>query len=520
MEFRGHGLAGDDPFRPIEARFPDVLTGFGGSRQRLNLRTLMELYRVPALSVALVDGFRVQWARGYGVAEAGSGRPTTARTLFQAGSISKPVAAAAALRLVQSGRLRLDDDVNQGLTSWAVPSNEFTHAAPVTLRRLLSHTAGTTVHFYPGHVRGQPVPTLVQVLEGVPPANTDPVRVVRVPGSAWRYSGGGYLVAQQLMVDALGAPFPEIAQAQVFGPLGLLDSCFEQPLSEARAPAAASGTLATGEAVPGGSHIYPEMAAGGLWTTAHDLAEFGVRVVRAARGEDDRWLSTEIAGLMVTPQAGPTNEYMFGDAADPDQMGLGFVLAGASRPGLVGHLGDDAGFQALLQLSTLTGQGLAVMTNSDLGLIVAMFLRDQVYRAYGWGSPAAPSRVDPELLTDWLFAGLSGGTPAVRVAYQAARASRSGPASQFAETLIYLGYALAYRGRPQEAADVLALCVEENPSHWNAHDSLGEVQALLGDVAAAKASYRRSLELNPENANGRKRLAVLDGGGAQGLNST
>jgi CubicO group peptidase (beta-lactamase class C family) len=199
----------------------------------------MDALHVPGASVAVIDGGKLAWARGYGVTAAEGGKPVNAETLFQAASISKHVAAIVALHLVDEGKLSLDEDVNVKLRSWKVPENEFTSKEKVTLRRLLNHSAGLTVHGFPGYAAGEPVPTLVQVLDGAKPANTAPIRVDVVPGTLWRYSGGGYEVAQQLIVDVAGRPFPELAQEIVFRPLRMTHSTFVRTaLSYSRCPSA------------------------------------------------------------------------------------------------------------------------------------------------------------------------------------------------------------------------------------------------------------------------------------------
>lgn len=164
----------------------------------------MKKFEVPGLSIAVIDHFQVVWAKGYGVIGPDSQAPVTPKTLFQAGSISKPVAAAAALHLGEQGKLSLDENVNEKLKTWKVPDNEFTQAEKVTLRRLLSHTAGLTVHGFPGYDVDAPLPTLVQILNGEKPANTAPVRVDIVPGRKFRYSGGGVTIEQRLMMDVSG----------------------------------------------------------------------------------------------------------------------------------------------------------------------------------------------------------------------------------------------------------------------------------------------------------------------------
>ena len=218
---------------------------------------------MPGLSIAVVDNFHIVWTKAYGVIEAGSNTPVTPRTLFQAGSISKPVAASGALYLVEQGKLSLDEDVNQKLKTWKVPENEFTKTEKVTLRRVMSHTAGLTVHGFPGYDVNDSVPTLVQIFNGEKPANTAPIRVDFVPGTQSRYSGGGVTIEQQLMIDVTGKPFPALMREFVLDKIGMTDSSYEQPLPPARAAITASGTYADGKTVHGRWHIYPEMAAAG-----------------------------------------------------------------------------------------------------------------------------------------------------------------------------------------------------------------------------------------------------------------
>ena len=171
--------------------------------------------------------------------------------------------------------------MNARLTSWKVPDNRFTATEKVTLRRLLSHNAGVTVHGFPGYDRAGPIATLVQVLDGAPPANTPPIRVDTTPGAIWRYSGGGFTIMQQLLIDVTGTPFPRFLQQTVLGPIGMTSSSFEQPPAATRAALNASGYYADRTPVRGHWHVYPEMAAAGLWTTATDLARFAIEVQQA-----------------------------------------------------------------------------------------------------------------------------------------------------------------------------------------------------------------------------------------------
>ncbi len=333
------------------------------------LEERMRLYKVHGVSVAVIKDFKIEWAGGYGLADVEAGKPVTASTLFQAGSISKPVAAMGALALVEKGKLPLDRDINTVLKGWKVPQNVHTKKAPVTLEGLLSHTAGVTVHGFPGYVAGTPVPTLIQVLDGAPPANTSPIRVDLDSGAQYRYSGGGYTIAQQAMIDVTGQPFPGILAEMVLRPVGMTSSTYEQPLPEARVADAAVGYRADGAPVPGKRNVYPEMAAAGLWTTPTDLARFAMAVQKMLRGEKGP-LSKAMAENMVTPRL--------------DGYGLGFALEEKGGTTYFTHGGTDEGFQALLYADQTRGYGAVLMTNSDSGFRLMPEILRAIAAEYNW----------------------------------------------------------------------------------------------------------------------------------------
>lgn len=364
----------DDP--AVEQRVQSVVNGLlpavsikGQPPLKRTLADEMKALNVPGVSIAVVRGGKMEWARGFGVTRQG-GSPVTADTLFQAGSVSKPIAAMAALRLVQDGRLSLDTNVNQTLKSWKLPANAFTTTTPVTLRALLSHTAGTTVHGFPGYAAGAQVPTLPQVLDGAKPTNTSPVVVDKPVGSEYRYSGGGYSIAQQMMIDATGQAFPDLVRARVFDPIGMSRSTEDQPLDAARRAAVAWPHDASGASIKGGPHTYPEMAAAGLWTTASDLARFIIDLRQAAQGKAGHTLSPRTARTMLTPVK---NDY-----------GLGLAIRGVGPEKYFFHNGSNAGYKAVMLGYLGSGDGVAVLSNGDQGLQ----LGDEIIRAvaaeYGW----------------------------------------------------------------------------------------------------------------------------------------
>jgi len=221
----------------------------------------MAALNIPAVSIALIDQDRIAFARAYGDG-------VTPDTLFQAASLSKFVAAVGAMRLVDQKRLSLDTDVNAAVTSWKVPTNSFDKDHPVTLRGLLSMTGGIGVPGFIGYEFGVPLPTLTQILNGAPPANSPPITVIAVPGSAYHYSGGGYEIMEALIVDTLHAPAMD---ALVLKPAEMAHSTFAQPLPPELAGDAARGHYGDGKELPGGFRVCPEHAAAGLWSTPSDL---------------------------------------------------------------------------------------------------------------------------------------------------------------------------------------------------------------------------------------------------------
>jgi CubicO group peptidase (beta-lactamase class C family) len=336
----------------------------------MTLAGRMAFYKVPGVSMAFFDHGKIIWTQARGFADVATKKPLSSDTLFQAASISKPVAALAALRLVQEGKLSLEEDVNVKLKAWKVPENAFTQTEKVTLRRILSHTAGLTVHGFAGYASGEPVPTTVQILDGEKPANSDPIRVDIVPGVAWRYSGGGYVILQALMIDATGKPFPQIMRELVLDPAGMTHSTYEQPLSKSRAAEAATPYRANGEPVKGGAHTYPEMAPAGLWTTPTDLAKMAIEVQEEYMGESSKILNQSTAKQMLAHQTGT--------------WGLGFGLENPGSKLRFGHSGANEGFRCNLQAYTDSGQGFVVMTNSDNGGELAEEIFRSVAKEYGW----------------------------------------------------------------------------------------------------------------------------------------
>jgi CubicO group peptidase (beta-lactamase class C family) len=347
------------------------------------LATRMAHYCTPGANIAVIDNFEIAWARGFGVRRSDGVDEVTARTPFQVASISKPIFALAVMRLVERGVLDLDVDVNRYLTSWQVPANG-DWRPHITLRQLLSHTAGTTVQGFPGYPASVPTPTLLQVLDGVPPVNTVPVIVDMLPGLAFRYSGGGTTVAQLAVMDVMKRPFPDLMHELILEPVGMLDSTFEQPPPAEFAARAATAHFWNGLPVAGGWHVYPEMAAAGLWTTAGDLARLAVAVMRTLRGEPSALpLKPESVASMLRPQL-PDQK------PGQDFVGLGWFCYGRDDNFWFGHQGGNMGFLSEMKIFPARGKAAVAVVNSTPGWPLPREILNAIGREYDWPDAAKP----------------------------------------------------------------------------------------------------------------------------------
>ena len=350
----------------------DLVITVQGEERHVSLDEALKLLDIPSASLALIDEGRIAFASAYG-------KDATPDTVYQAASLSKFVAAIGAMRLVEDGTLDLDQDVNDKLTSWRVPGNAFDATHKVTLRGLLSMTGGIGVPGFLGYEAGAPLPTLGQILDGAPPANSPPVTVIAVPGRAYHYSGGGYEIAEALMQDATGKPFPQLMQDLVLGPMGMTASSFDQPPGAAFAAKAASGHFGDGTELPGRWHVFPEHAAAGLWSTPTDLAKLLVELADVWQGLSSIFLRRQTLEEMLTPQNG-------------GPYGLGAAIAGEGASLVLMKRGQNVGYQGYLILYPASGQGMVVMTNSDNGSKLAEALIKRAASAYGW--PELPPLAD------------------------------------------------------------------------------------------------------------------------------
>lgn len=317
-----------------------------------NIQNLMKAYHVPGLSLAVIRDRNIVWLKGYGVKQSGSKDKINSDTLFSVGSISKVGTAVVTLKQVDLGRFKLDADINQYLTSWKVPESRYNKQSAVTLRRILSHTAGFNVHGFADFQPGESLPKTVDILTGKYPAKSSPVRLIFEPGSSFKYSGGGTTVQQMLLEDTLGKDFASLTQEQLFKPLGMNRSTYLNPVPNSLGNIAkAHDRSGRPRALPRGYEAMPEQAASGLWTTPGDLSKLIITLMQAYDGHHSSFISQKLAREMMIP-------------VEPSEFGLGPVIVDKT---IFQHGGANDSYKAFFQGNLQTGDGYVIFTNSASG---------------------------------------------------------------------------------------------------------------------------------------------------------
>ncbi|MBO6515441.1 MAG: beta-lactamase family protein [Bacteroidia bacterium] len=323
-----------------------------GQNERFTLSERMDYYNVPGLSFAVVKNGKLEWANGYGIADSEKGSKVTPQTLFQAGSISKPIAALGVLKLVAQGKLDMDTTVTIYLdSSWQLPESKYLKKENVTIRRLLSHTAGVNVHGFLGYSHDLQVPSLIDVLNGE--GNSPAIEVTMKPGKQWKYSGGGYQILQKVVENVSGMAFDQFMKNEVLVPLGMKNSTYTQPIPEDLRSDCSAAYNEKGEYVEGGWNTYPEQAAAGLWTTPSDLARYYLEMQAIMNGKQDGLIPKQLVEEMITPIQ--------------NNWGLGVMLENRGDSLVFGHGGKNIGFTNNMKGFANHGDALIVMTNGDRG---------------------------------------------------------------------------------------------------------------------------------------------------------
>jgi len=361
-----------------------------------NIVDRMKYYNIPSVSIAVIKDFKIDYVKSYGETDTLLHTKATTQTIYSAGSISKLVTAVIALKMVQQGLFSLDSPINQYLQSWKLADNDFTRTTPITLRMLLSHTAGTSQSAYWGFLpTTSKLPNIIQVLSGAAIAESRPVVVNSEPNKQWRYSGGGYMIVQMAIMDVLKQDFNTIAQQYIFKPLGISNSTFQQPLPTHIQQRFANGYSAASW-YKGVAYVYPQQAAAGLHTTPTDLALLIIALQKSMAGTNN-FLSTSLANEMVKPKI------QISRGGFKEDMGLGaFLLEQANNNSAKGkyfeHQGANAGFIAFAIGSVVGGNGVVIMMNTgDDFNGFGTELRRSVAKVYKWNN-FLPETIQPKIL--------------------------------------------------------------------------------------------------------------------------
>ncbi|MCC6937312.1 MAG: class A beta-lactamase-related serine hydrolase [Flavobacteriales bacterium] len=447
----------------------------------------LEEFVVPGAAIAIIDNGAIIVQKGYGFADAQKKIPVDGKTGFNIASISKTMTAWGVMKLVEQGKLDLDSPAEKYLTRWHLPPSEF-NAKGVTIRRLLSHTAGLSLHGYPGFAPSDTLPTIEESLSGRTNGGGD-VRLISEPGTEWRYSGGGYTLLQLIIEEVSGQRFADYMRTEVLEPLGMTHSSFV--FDEKTRSTSSLEHNAFGEVIP--FERFTAQAAAGLHTTIEDLARFALASIRVPEPgkEASPLLQASSLELMTTPAPTANGNYGLGYNVETIMNTTTFM---------VGHGGSNAGWKANFRVDRKSGNGFVVITNGASGDEVI----DQAYCdwvLWKYGMPLG-FRCRKSLLPQMIHAYQKDGVDAAIAAYRTVKDAET-VEHGFSESEVNLfGYELLWKKNVQDAVAIFKLNAEENPTSFNAYDSYGEGLLALGDTAQGIANYKRSIELNPSNENG------------------
>lgn len=352
-----------------------------------NIQDRMKHYRINGLSIAVIENYKVAWAKGYGWADTLTKRRVTSKTLFQPASIGKSIHAVGVAQLATDGRLSLDSDINRYLKTWKFPYDSTAHGKTITVRQLLSHTAGLTVHGFDGYKMGRPLPTITQILDGLPPANNPAVRSYTQPGHEFRYSGGGYTISGLMVQDITGIPYAQYMRRSVLNPLGMHNTYYYGETGAKQRKNMATAYRYDGLPIGYSYHVYAEDACGAsLWSTPTDIAKFIIEVQVALKNGSAILQGTMVQQLL-TPVIG--------------NSGMGFFIEDKNGARYFHHSGLNEGFVADYYASAEGGYGVVIMANTDLAanIDITEEIVNSVAKVYGWKNfynPVVKEEVVPQ----------------------------------------------------------------------------------------------------------------------------
>ena len=456
---------------------------------------LLQDFSIPGAAIAIIENGEIILQKGYGFADIEKGLKVNTKTGFNIGSISKTVAAWGVMKLVHEGKVELDAPAETYLSRWHLPKSEY-DSDEVTIRRLLSHTAGLSLHGYPGWSPKDSLPSIEESLNG---KNNGPgrVEIIHEPGTKWKYSGGGFTILQLIIEEVSGEKFEDYMQTKVLDPLGMRNSSYK--IDDKILAASASEYDAYREAID--FELFTAQAAAGLHTNMEDFSRFALASLYAHKGhqKNNPVLPAEIVQQMMEPAPASNGGY-----------GLGYQIRTREKlNGLSGHGGANSGWHAIFRVDPISHDGFIVFTNGGAGY----HLNNLVFCKWiTWKTGESPwDGCKMKLSIANKMKQVIDRTGLDQLVAQYTELKKNQPdAYDFSENqLNQFGYYYLGRGELEKAIAIFKLNVEAFPNAYNVYDSYGEALLEKGNKEQAIENYRKSVKLNPGNENGIRVLKDL-----------
>ena len=455
---------------------------------------LLNDFIVPGTAIAIIENGEIILQKGYGYSNIDKGTKVTNTTGFNIGSISKTIAAWGVMKLVQEGKIDLDAPAEKYLTRWHLPESEF-DSEKVTIRRLLSHTAGLSLHGYPGWTPKDELPTIEESLDG---KNNGPgrVEIIMEPGTKWKYSGGGFSMLQLIIEEVTGEKFEDYLQAHILNPLGMTSSSYT--IDENILKSSSQEHNNFGEVID--FELFTAQAAAGLHTNINDFTKFALASLYANENNNQQVLSTSYLKQMMEPAPASDGRY-----------GLGYqveTINGTSMT-LAGHGGANSGWHAFLRVNPATNDGIIMITNGGAGHnIYRQVFCDWVYWKTG-ESMGNRCNILPSISSKLKQLIDGEGVDKINSHYAALKKNEAEKYNFSEDQLNQLGYHYLGNDKVEYAMAIFKLNTELFPKSSNVYDSYGEALLKHGDKERAIENYKKSVELNPANEGGIKVLKEL-----------
>jgi CubicO group peptidase (beta-lactamase class C family) len=449
----------------------------------------MTFYNINAVSVAVIKDYKVEWEKAYGYADVSEKKLATTQTLFQAASISKSINSLGILKLVEEGKLGLDDDINNYLKDWKFPYDSISKDKKISIAKLLSHQAGLSTSGFAGYEKGKDLPTTIEILDGLKPANSNPVRSIFEPNLKFQYSGGGTTITQLILENITGEKYEDYMK-NILTSLKMNNSSYNQPPSKEIEKMLATGYYANNKEVYGKYHIYPEKAAAGLWTNPTDLAKYIIETQLSLLGESNKILTKKMSAKRL-------------------DNNFGVFLNDFNGVKYFAHSGSNEGFKCLYVGSFEDGNGMIVMTNGSTSNLMEEIVCS-IASLNNWKNYPLVSKKESIILTirKECYTNIDKGIEL----YKTLKKNKTNEYS-FSEEgeLNLLGYEFLNDEKIDSAIKIFTLNVNEFPNSSNVYDSRGEAYFNKKEYLLSKSDYLKSLALDPTNQNGKEMLLKIEG---------